>query len=625
MIQDKHRKASANLLLPLLICLAVILSLCPGAGLAGGGSFGAGENLLRNASFNRSTNPPLPDYWDLHHAAATEFPNLHRQYLIDDGDPSPVPNTRTLKIVNSSKDFYHAILLPHRFFEKLPEGTYTFSVYAKADLNAAELKVYQAWDYGAPAAKRLTRSWQRVVVTFTVDEDTPNPPQPVIYLPSRACYHLAAPQLEYGSAATPFRASPRDESPAEASLAPAVGAPPFEYRQSGGFQGSGAIQARKSRRAAGSGRPLLLDGDRAPFFIIGMQVGGLPELPEWYLQDLAAHGINTLFFWAVQDREKRYDLPRIEGFLSKAAAHGFKVVLGLPLMGAKEPQWRKSVASFVELVDRLKTNPAILAWEPVDEPAAATWQDSELQEIYRQVKQADPSRPVFVNWAYDAVPVAVGAQPCGTLAASDFYSTDYYPFAGVEQRSMADFTGITLRALETARIFGKIPHSWIQLYGGMDAWREPTGDELNYLVYLNLLYGGMFSYWDTKSNSAANWSRVAELNRQAQILAGKLFLNPEAREIRLPSFAGNFGVSAWRAGNEIYLIVLHNGGKTERLDLALTDYQAAHAVAARSLFENRSVGVKKKRLEEVFLPYQCRVYVLSAKAGSRGADKEEGR
>jgi len=674
---------------------------------ATGGSVTKGKNLFRNASFLQSTNQPIPDYWDLHHAAAVTFKDLHNQYLIANAVPSPVAHTKTLKIVNNAKEFYHAILLPRIFFQKLPEGNYTFSVYAKSDRNNAELHVYKVWgDQGIPTKKVLTKQWERYAVTFNVGHGAPNPPQPMMYFPSNATYYIAAPQLEYGSLATTFEPSPEDiiaDSPTNGSTFSSVDeklnragvlsarqknspiSATFEYEyytndnsanleifsnydsdlrvhvncpyrvsSTGGNAfsvdtvlarfGSTQIPVPLSaftvdkhtctvtiysktikkgttavvlNRLANSPNQVrvssrrFLESNNTRHFIIGMQIGGRDNLPDWYFNDLVTHGINTLFFWAVQDGRGKYDLTRINNFLMKASSHRLKVVLGLPLMGGKDVDWRQKISDFKELIQNLKNNPTIIAWEPIDEPAANTWQDSELMEIYNGIKQTDPYRPVFINWAYDGVPATIGDQPRGTLKATDFYSIDYYPFAG-QNRTMRTFNKISTKALETSRMFNKIPHFWIQLYGSMDAWREPTCDELNYMVYLNLLYGGMFSYWETKSNSSTNWSCVAEINRQAGVLANSLFLNPNAREMGLPKFQGNSALSVWEVGNKIYMIVLHNGANAETMTFDLSTFTSSRVVSVFSLFEHRVIAADGNYLRDVFSPYQSRVYIVTA-------------
>jgi len=669
---------------------------------------GRGANLLRNASFLQSTNRPIPDYWDLHHAAGTVFKELHRQYFISATVPSPVAGTRTLVLQNSEAGFYHAILAPHNLPRRLPEGTYTFSVYARSKGAQADLVIYRSWGGQLLARKPLSRTWQRYAVSFQVKDADGNPPQPMLYFPGQATYFVAAPQLEQGSTASAFSPASEDAVPerdartaaaqgddrnavnrkiarARREVAPLraffdkdyytvedaayldvatrydaapevrldcpgerAGAPAFSGRAVADRSGSARIRvplasfslgkhlctvtARQGTRSAGTTPVVLtrlaerphrvrvtsrrcLEVDGVPFFLIGMEVGGA-TLPDWYLDDLASHGINTLFMSAAQSAGGAYDLVLIEQQLKKARRHGLKVVLGRPLMGCQDPRWRQKLRAFKELVVKLRDDPAVIAWEVVDEPAAPTWKDAELLQIYRELRDIDPYRAIFMNWAYDGVPAEIGREPLGTLNATDFYSKDYYPFAAQDD-STFKYAGHAVRALETARMFNKIPHAWIQLYGGMDAWREPTGDELSYMVYLNLLYGGMYSYWNTKSNCAATWSRVAEINRQAQTLAGELFLNPEAQESGLPQARGNFTLSVWKRGRAWYVIVLHNGKGSETLDYDLAGLVGRQAVSVHSLFEGRDLTPEVRGIKEQFAPYQSRVYlVLPGKGGS---------
>lgn len=662
---------------------------------------GRGGNLLRNASFLQSTNRPIPDYWDLHHAAATTFKELHRQYFISAKVVSPVAGTKALVIANSEKGFHHAILLPHNLSRKLPEGTYTFSVYAKSNNVDADLVIHKAWGAQALAKKKLTNQWKRYAVSFEVKGSDASPPQPMMYFPSKATYFVAAPQLEQRSTASEFSNSPDDAAPAPPAkvvaatgvdpdllkqkvlkarweIAPlraffekdyytvedfayldaktryrsglalrldcpggnASGGPPFSAGAAVDRSGSARIRVplaafapskhfctatlQQGTRKKGQFPVVLtrladsphrvrvtarryLEIDGAPFFLVGMEVGGRETLPDWYLDDLALHGINTLFLSAVKTAGGAYDVALIEQQLRKIDRHGLKVVLGRPLMGNQDADWRQKLRAFKELIVRLQNSPAIIAWEVVDEPAALTWKDAELLQIYREIREIDPYRPVFMNWAYDGVPSAIGGQPRGTLDATDFYSKDYYPFAA-EGDSTFKYAQHAVRALETARMFNKIPHAWIQLYGGMDAWREPTGDELNYMVYLNLLYGGMYSYWNTKSNCATTWNRVAEINRQAQALAEDLFLNPEAQEMGLPEARGNFTLSVWKRGRAWSVIVLHDGSGSETFDFDLAGLVGTQSVSVRSQFEQRNLKLDGRGIKEQFAPYQSRVY-----------------
>jgi len=129
---------------------------------------------------------------------------------------------------------------------------------------------------------------------------------------------------------------------------------------------------------------------------------------------------------------------------------------------------------------------------------------------------------------------------------------------------------------------------------------------------MNLIYGSMFSYFNTKSNSPETWRRVAQINQQAKTLASSLFLNPDAREIQLPKIDKNFIYSIWITDKKFFVITLHNGEGNENLDFDLSGLVGSKAFSVRSLFEKRKVAFSGKHIKEIFSPYQSRVYVVNA-------------
>lgn len=351
--------------------------------------------------------------------------------------------------------------------------------------------------------------------------------------------------------------------------------------------------------------------DDKPFQLIGIGVGGWRIPPDWYFEDIAARGINTVFYTRPPNSSGEHNINDVKAFVSGAARHGLKAIIGIPLAGAKAANWRQRVLSFSKLISSFKEDPSIIGWYPVDEPAAHTWQDNELIEIYDAVKKADPYRVIFVNWAYDGVPSVIGQEPRGTLNATDIYSIDYYPFAG-QRHSMEGFASTSVRALSTASSFKKISHSWIQIYGGMDAWREPTGDEISYMVYLNLIYGGLISYWDTKSNSNTTWQRVSEINHEVKMLAETIVLHPGAREVLAPTMNGSFFYAAWGKGKRIYLIVVHGGSAKEDFTFSPKAVLGMSDMRVWSQFEERSVPLQDGTLRDAFAAFQRKVYVLDS-------------
>lgn len=660
-------------------------------------------NLLRNAAFRQRTNPPIPDFWDLHHVAALTFKNLHDQYGVDESIDSPVAGTRVLKITNSEDNFSHLMLMPRKQFARLAAGYHTFSVYLKSDGGGTEFRVTPAFGSGDPTVHRLSPTWRRYSVTFRFSGSASDSLQPVLSFPQKGTYYVAAPQLERGKMPSPFQEAYDDsnpkkmqtamqqetkglsdtvnkalsnnantqsiatfeynyytddpfarlkvasgldsavtaqisctsvvngelwfQAPKKQSLAPRASIyldipirdlPTGNYTcavETVGSRTKRTLSATELRKLAPNSVEVRINNFRRiiainnqPFHVIGMGVGSWKIPPDWYFADLVSHGINTVFCTFPIDAKGKLT-SSVESFLSSAARHGLKVIVGIPLAGAKQHDWHERFQAFSTLIARIKYNPVVIGWWPVDEPAAGSWKDEELLEIYKVIKRIDPYRLVFVNWAYDGVPSAVGMEPRGTLKSTDLYSIDYYPITG-QRSSMEGFRATTVRMALTSRLYNKIPHSWIQLYGGGDAWREPTGDEINSMVYLNLIFGGMTSYWDTKSNSKTTWERLAVINKQAKTLAETLFLNADAQQIRHPRISNGFFYAVWKNGKSLYVIVLNSGTERGAFELDTHDLLRHHRPYADSLFEKRKISLESGHIKDEFGPLESRVYVI---------------
>lgn len=661
-------------------------------------------NLLRNASFRQCTNPEIPDFWDLHHVAALTIKDLHDSYGVVIGKEPPVSGARVLKIVNPEERFNHLALMSRRQSARLAEGYYTFSVYLKTDRAGSVFKVTPAFGRGKPTVHRVTSSWKRYSATFYYSGSKSDLLQPILYFPEKGTYHIAAPQLERGNAATSFQPATDDADPPELKrvgqrnarvlsdlvndFAVPRSAPPlsalFEYnyytddtvarlriiaapgrdatvRVRCTDTTAGTIlfeEAGKLRVPAGTtidldipvaGMPTgehpcvvspvsnrehgtitvnlrrlppnptevrinqfrrTLVINKKPFHIIGMAIGSWKLPPDWYLSDLVLHGINTVFCTFPLNAGGTFDAS-VSTFLAAADRHGLKVVVGIPLAGVKPRDWRQRLDAYTRLIGRAAGSPAVIGWWPVDEPADGSWKDEDFQAINREIRDKDPYRPVMMNWNSDSVPLSVGNEPKGTLKFTDFYSIDYYPLAGTRKTTTIDgFTETTVRMALISRIRSKVPHSWIQLYGGDDAWREPTADELKYMVYLNLLLGGMTSYWDTKSNSRATWEQLATLNKQVETLARKLFLNPEAREVSRPHVANGFVSAVWKVGNAYYVIAVNADSVTAHYEFDIGRFEQKHVSNANVLFEKRTITLAGRYLRDSFGPFESRVYVM---------------
>jgi hypothetical protein len=679
---------------------ALVVALCLLAAAAWAQDAAGPRNLLANSGFRFSANGTTPDYWDLHHAAALRFRDLHDQYGYDDTQPGPVAGVRTLKIVNSERNFDHLYLLSARGEASLPPGEYTFSTYARAE--GLDQVLDLAADLNRPDERttvRLGTQWRRYTARFSVT-DTAKTLSPYFRFPSRGTVWLAAPQLEPGVTATAYGPAVTDHGPEQRSavqaslaldamrqLGMAVHEAPqpslrvltqFDTYVPGTtarlrIQTGASVSARASVRCGRGGASnepaavvefevalqpqttqdhdvslagldtgdytcvLQADGTRAEtrfvivtsaplvvrtnrfrhsleingagFHLRGIMIGGLVP-PEWYVRDLAERGINTLVYAPALPEGRPADFHDIDSVLALADKHGLRVIVGPAVMGQKSAAWAASLERFDEVVRRYRDSTTVLGWFVVDEPQAWTLRAGDLVAIRDHVKTLDPHRLVFVNWGSDDVPQRVGVEPHGSLEASDLYSIDYYPFTN-SRTNLETYALRTARALKTAALRGQPGHSWLQLYGYLDVVREPTGDELNFMAYVNLLYGSGYSFWQTKSNARPTWDRLARINREAEELSSLLLLEPTAAEVQAPMLVGDTLIALWRRAERGYVIAVHVGDKPESFSVDVRRAFGKQFSAARSLFDSAAVHLQGATLTDTLGRYGTRVYELN--------------
>ena len=652
------------------------------------------ENLLRNSSFELATNQTTPDYWDLHHVAALRFRDLYAQYNLVDDPSAPVAGVRVLRITNSESGFPFVYLLSKRLDTAPPAGNYIFSVYVKADRPRSLLELAPAWELmDQKITKTVTTEWQRYSAEFKYDGSDKVWLGPLLALPSRGTYWIAAPQFEAGSQVTPYAPAADDArlgvrtaaqrsaaAAAVTALASATAFMPatrlsatFEFSiytdestarlkvsnaSDSAFQGiiacgqifSAPIVLKQAQTGVvdvplrgfapgthpcsviGSGRSAsaqlvvlptnpqivrinqfrdTLELNKSGYYVQGMMVGGYVP-PEWYVSDIADHGINTLLVYPRSEANGDLHFEELNAVLGLAAKYGLKVIVGPPVAGPKNDSWKSSLDRFYDLVRRFRASPVIIGWFIVDEPYAPSLHKNDLAGIYDRVKAIDPYRLAFVNWVSDDISDTVGVEPHGSLAASDLYSIDYYPF-GYSKNTLEGYTLDTIRALRTGALAGRPGHSWLQLYGSLDAFREPTGDELNYMAYVNLIYGGNYSYWQTKSNAKPTWDRLRKINNEIKVLTNLLMLNPSASELKAPTLMGHYLYSAWKTETDSYLIVLHVWDQTESFALDLKPIFGSKASQVRTYFDDVSVDIRGAMLNDSFNAYGTRVYKFNEK------------
>jgi hypothetical protein len=177
-------------------------------------------------------------------------------------------------------------------------------------------------------------------------------------------------------------------------------------------------------------------------------------------QDIAAAGFNCA-------HTRIMDFPSYDAFLDECATLGVYIVteFSTPLF---------------ETVERYKDHPAVLAWNPGDEPELNGLAPDEFFTRYDRFKQIAPDHLVY---AVIASPGEYHSYAKGTdVLAPDPYPIPNAPVATVYQRLK--------QARGEARRYDTMLWGVLQCFGGYGGWtRPPTPKELRAMTYLALLAG----------------------------------------------------------------------------------------------------------------------------------------
>jgi len=351
-----------------------------------------------------------------------------------------------------------------------------------------------------------------------------------------------------------------------------------------------------------------IDIDKFGYQIRGVMVGGVVPAA-WYFADIVGHGINTIFYYPRTWPDGRFNTRELDNMLKLADQFGVKIIIGPMVMGRKDATWAPILDRYADLVRNYRNNSSIIAWFVFDEAVASKPED--LMDLYTRFKVLDPYRLVFGNWGAGDVPTAIGAEPPGTLGSTDVYSTDHYPFANNHNGLEEDYALTTIRALRTGALAARPSHSWLQLYGSLDVSREPTGDELNFMAYVNLLFGGSYSYFTVRSTAKATWDRVREIDSEISKLMGLLWFDQQATEVTPPSIVGHYLYSAWKTSSGSFLLVLHDTDRTEPFAIELKQIFGSRITRASTYFQKSPRTLVEGVLHDSFGAYATQVYEIN--------------
>lgn len=355
-------------------------------------------------------------------------------------------------------------------------------------------------------------------------------------------------------------------------------------------------------------RSLLVNGK--PFLVYAQGIHG--RRGGWWLEDIAAHGFNTVIPGCTayrSDEELNKDEPQIRAFLDECQRLGLKVVMWLHPGSGPYPPMREGV---VRTINRFKDHPAIVLWYLVDEPEG-WWSGQEggkteedLIDLYKAAKAADPYRPAHINW----YAWSKGKGGYGSLDATDIGSLDRYPVGrGVNAIKV---TGDIVQIMNgDCRARFQPTAFWVQMYGYDDAIREPTPAEETGMTYVSLIHGmRLIYYFIYKPMSPDLWESMKPLGDELRALE-PILTAPDASELSVGIEGKTVHYCLWKNGGKHYLIACNGSDEGSEVTFNLSKLIEGTAPRkATTWFEKQPVHIKGGRLTATLKPNERMVVEL---------------
>ncbi|MCI5778308.1 MAG: hypothetical protein MR051_00570 [Lentisphaeria bacterium] len=189
------------------------------------------------------------------------------------------------------------------------------------------------------------------------------------------------------------------------------------------------------------------------------------------IRDIARYGYNCVHV-AIKDEEAKTET--YTEFLNECEQRGILVI-------------SEFGSDALAVIRRYKNHPAVLGWNPGDEPAGNGVTPEEMFRRYSGFKQEDPDHIAYTV-------ICVAKQYKNYASGSDILAPDPYP---IPDGHVDDVFKIYLSAYAEARKYGTTLWGVPQCFGNFASWtRVPTGREYRAMVYLAIMAGikGFINY-----------------------------------------------------------------------------------------------------------------------------------
>jgi hypothetical protein len=245
----------------------------------------------------------------------------------------------------------------------------------------------------------------------------------------------------------------------------------------------------------------------------------------------------------------------------------------------------------------------LLAWYISDEPNGMKIPPSELEKIYKTVKQNDPWHPVsivFMNPFLSAVKYA---------DALDIVMADPYPVPDYPISMPGNVAGQLTKAFRGKRTVWMVP----QAFGGGELWsREPTLQEVRSMTWQSVINGATGIQFFVRQGPNYFPKSVPVWNECGRIALEIAELTPwllsDEITFSVESNNSNIQVASWLHDEKLMIVAVNKANQPEAVSIRIKGFGSG---SAKVVFENRLVSVTGGMIKDYISPLGSQVYMIS--------------
>ena len=293
-----------------------------------------------------------------------------------------------------------------------------------------------------------------------------------------------------------------------------------------------------------------------PFFPLGfyhVSWGFTPEKRLEMVKDVASHGYNTVHVGILKSEK---DNDSYGNFLDECAKLNIRVITEF----GTAPEIT---------IPKYKDKPAVMGWNPGDEPAAAGHSPQEMFRRYDNFKKWD-----YNHLAYTVI--CIPAQYKNYSSGTDVLAPDPYPVPG---RTMDEIYRLFTNAKQSANECDTALWAVCQAFGGQryaerGGWKRwPTGTEFRSMSYLALMAGAKGIIYYVYEDGSFNILKSGDLWEAAKDFPAEIAdLTPFILDGQYEQLIAKKGlyVGLWKLNGEQRLVAVNTGKDAVDVKVAFT-------------------------------------------------------